>query len=175
MSARWARCRRVAGSIVSHVAFDKAILVLILANCVMLALDNPLDSKQSRLQRVLATCDLVSVTFCGLGRCRPGSCICSLYLRRVRAVQSRLVDLRRLTFATQPSHLCAYPQPTLLRRALRVAAGPAQHLRGGNDVEDSVEGLRQGAEVVPPQRRTSSLLPHCVVTPTRVLADPRVV
>jgi hypothetical protein len=106
MSARWARCRRVAGSIVSHVAFDKAILVLILANCVMLALDNPLDSRQSRMQRILAVLDAVR---CSCALCRPA--FPSLALSVAVSMSTHGTPMRRVVAAVacRRAHARSHP------------------------------------------------------------------
>jgi hypothetical protein len=69
--SRWQRARTfVRERVVAHPAFDKITLVFILTNCVFLALDNPLDPPESKIQRVLAISDTVRVR----GRCSRACC-----------------------------------------------------------------------------------------------------
>jgi hypothetical protein len=64
-ATRWQRTRVfVKQRVVAHPAFDRITLVFILANCVFLALDNPLDSPQSRIQHVLVISDMVCASHC---------------------------------------------------------------------------------------------------------------
>jgi hypothetical protein len=73
--SRWQRTRVfVKQRVVAHPAFDRITLVFILANCVFLALDNPLDSPQSRIQHVLAISDMV----------RASHCACAAHVTRCR-------------------------------------------------------------------------------------------
>jgi hypothetical protein len=74
-ATRWQRTRVfVKQRVVAHPAFDRITLVFILANCVFLALDNPLDSPQSRIQHVLAISDMV----------RASHCACAAHVTRCR-------------------------------------------------------------------------------------------
>ncbi len=60
VGSRWQAFRRfVRERIVQHKLFDNIVLVFILANCVFLALDSPLDDPESAKQKALATADNV--------------------------------------------------------------------------------------------------------------------
>ena len=82
--SRWTRFRRrLLRDVVLQKWFDYVVLAVIAVNCVLLALDRPLDDPNSSLQKFLTTADYVRTRGAGTGDVAQG---CRWLCKRRRRV-----------------------------------------------------------------------------------------